>query len=260
MSEPRAWTSPSRLKLFLDCPKRYHFQHVLALPTLPSPHLDLGNNVHAALRDWLLLSPAQRTWDALLAAYRAAWRKNQKAFARKSRDELREWGLRGIAMLRQFMAETPADVAPLALEKWVGADFGGIAVRGRADRIDALPDGTLLVIDYKTGKFPRDVARLKEGDLAAPVYARGASETFAGAPVSRVEHLYLATMERVVFEVDAPWQAHKDVAVAELAGQARAAEAAGAFPARPSGLCRTCDFRPRCPEGKAFLDALPGER
>ncbi len=133
-------------------------------------------------------------------------------------------------------------------------------MRGRADRIDALPDGTLVVIDYKTGKFPPDVARVKETELAAPIYARGAAEAFAGAPVARVELLYLTTMERVVFEVDAAWQAHKDVAVAELAGRLRAAQEAGAWPARPSGLCKWCDFRARCPEGKAFLDALPSDR
>jgi hypothetical protein len=78
--------------------------------------------------------------------------------------------------------------------------------------------------------------------------------------VTRVELLYLATMERVVFEVDEAWQAHKDVAVATLAAQAREAERTGIFEPRPSKGCAWCDFRARCPEGKAFLDALPGDR
>jgi len=258
--ETRPWTSPSRLKLFLDCPRRYDFAHVQKLPTQPSPHMDLGNNVHAALRDWLRMPPAARTWDALLEAYRAAWRTNRPAFLRRSRDELKEWGERGIAMLRAFAAATPPDLEPLAIEKWVGAQYGDIAVRWRVDRVDALPDGSLVVIDYKTGRFPHDVQRAQETDLAAPVYARGAHETFAGAPVARVELLYLATMERVVFTVDDAWQAHKDVAVATLAERVREATTQGVFPAQPSALCKTCDFRARCPEGKAFLDALRGDR
>jgi len=260
MSEPATWTSPARLKTFLDCPKRYHFQHVLELPTLPSPHLDLGNNVHAALRDWMLLAPPARTWDALLELYREAWRKQRPAFERRSRAELRDWGLRGMAMLRRFVAATPPDLEPLATEKWVGAEFGGLSVRGRVDRVDRLPDGTLAVVDYKTGKFPRDVARFRAAELSPPVYARGAAEAFAGIPVSRVELVYLATMERVTFEVDDAWLAHGEALLASRVGRLQEAERAGEFAARPSGLCRTCDFRTRCPEGKAYLDALPGAR
>jgi hypothetical protein len=86
------------------------------------------------------------------------------------------------------------------------------------------------------------------------------SALFAGAPVSEVEHLYLATGERLSIPVDEAWLAHKDVAVADLARRVMAAEAAGGFPATPSKLCAWCDFRSRCPEGQAFLDAPPGGR
>ena len=148
MKDTKPWTSPSRLKTFLDCPRQYEFKHVLKLPTRPSQNLDLGNNVHAALRDWLRMPPPARTWEALLEAYRAAWRINRAAFARRSRDELKEWGERGIAMLRAFAAATPSDLEPLAIEHWVRADYGEIAVGGRVDRVDELPDGSLVVIDY----------------------------------------------------------------------------------------------------------------
>jgi RecB family exonuclease len=260
VSGERPWTSPTRLKTYLDCPKKYEFQNILKLPTLPSPHLDLGNNVHLALRDWMRLAPTGRTWDALLTAYRAAWRANRPAFVNRSRDELKEWGERGIAMLRRFVEATPPDLEPLATEKWVRADYGEITVGGRVDRVDPDGEGGLVVVDYKTGRFPKDVARARESELAAPVYARGAVEAFAGTAVSRVELVYLATMERIVFPVDDAWQAHKDTAVASLTAEALAAERAGRFVARPSRGCKWCDFRARCPEGKAFLDALPGDR
>jgi hypothetical protein len=110
------------------------------VPTAPSPHFDLGANVHAALRDWLRLAPKERTWDALLEFYRAAWRKNRPAFATRTRDELREWGERGKLMLRRFADEVPPDLEPVALEKSVRVDFGDLVVGGRVDRVDALPD------------------------------------------------------------------------------------------------------------------------
>ncbi|MDE2405434.1 MAG: double-strand break repair protein AddB [Sphingomonadales bacterium] len=39
-------------------------------------------------------------------------------------------------------------------ELWGEMDFDGVRVHGRVDRIDRLPDGTLAVIDYKTGGPP----------------------------------------------------------------------------------------------------------
>jgi len=251
----RPWFSPSRLKLYLECPRRYQFQVVQKLPTAPSPHMDLGANVHAALRDWLRLAPKERSWDRLLEFYRAAWRANKPAFDRRSREELQEYGERGKVMLQRFAETVPKDLAPVAIEKNVNADYGELIVGGRVDRVDALEGGALKVVDYKTGKFPKQPARAREEDLAAPVYARGASALFAGAPVVEVEYLYLATGERLSFPVDEAWQAHKDLAVVELARRTAEAEASGEFPATPSRLCAWCDFKARCPEGQAFLDA-----
>lgn len=256
----RPWFSPSRLKLFLECPRRYEFQVIQKLPTAPSPHMDLGSNVHAALRDWLRLLPRERTWDRLLEFYRAAWRTNQPAFAGRSRDELQEYGERGKAMLQHFVEVTPADLAPVAIEKNVHADYGDLVVGGRVDRVDALPGGALKVVDYKTGKYPKYPDRARQEDLAAPVYARGTSALFAGAPVSMVEHHYLASGARLEFPVDEAWLAHKDLVVVGLARRVVLAEAEGTFPATPSRLCAWCDFRTRCPEGQAFLDAPPGDR
>jgi putative RecB family exonuclease len=256
----KPWTSPSRLSTFLQCPRKYDFQHVKKLPTKPSPHLDLGSNVHAALRDWLRLAPAARTWDALLEFYRAAWRQNRPAFATRTRDELRDWGERGKAMLRRFADEVAPDLAPLALEKWVGIDFGDLEVRGKVDRVDPLPDGSLRVVDYKTGRFPRDPARTRADDLAAAVYARGSSTDFVGAPVADVEYLYLDTMERLTFPIDDAWQAQREMAIETLARTALEAEKSGAMPPQPSVLCAWCDFKARCPEGQAFLDDRAGRR
>ncbi|MEO6463141.1 MAG: PD-(D/E)XK nuclease family protein [Candidatus Eisenbacteria bacterium] len=254
----KPWTSPSRLSTFLQCPRKYDFQHLKKLPTRPSPHLDLGSNVHAALRDWLRLPPGKRTWDGLLEFYRAAWRTNRPAFVARSRDELREWGERGIAMLRRFVDEAPPDLLPLAIEKWVGIDFGDVVVRGKVDRVDGLPDGSLRIVDYKTGRFPKDPARTRAEDLAAAVYARGSSTDFVGAPVADVEYLYLDTMERLTFTIDDAWQAQRETAVVTLARSALAAEKSGDLPPVPGVLCAWCDFKARCPEGQAFLDARAG--
>ena len=255
----KPWYSPSRLKLFLECARRYKFQYVDKLPTKPSPHLDLGSNVHSALRDWLRLKPKERNHDNLIEFYRSAWRANMPAFATKTRDELKEWGERGKAMLLRYADALDPALEPIMTERNVHADYGDVVVGGRIDRVDALEDGSLIVVDYKTGKFPGRPQRAKDEDLAAPVYARATSLAFAGAPVTQVQLHYLESGQQLVFEVDEIWQMHKDLAVIEAANAARAAETANEFPARPSVLCGWCDFKGRCPEGKAFLDASPDQ-
>jgi RecB family exonuclease len=222
--------------------------------------MDLGSNVHAALRDWFRLPRAERTWDRMLELYRAAWRTNMPAFRARGRDELREFGERGKAMLRRFVAETPADLEPVAIEKWVGLDFGDLEVKGKVDRVDLLPDGSLRVVDYKTGKFPRDPGQVRTDDLAAAVYAGGASRDFVGAPVGEIEYLYLAGMERLTFPVDEAWRAERERSIGELARTVQAAEAADAFPPTPTKLCAWCDFLRDCPAGQAFLDARGARR
>jgi ATP-dependent helicase/nuclease subunit B len=43
---------------------------------------------------------------------------------------------------------------PIAAEVSGHAEIAGIKLRGKADRIDRLPDGSLAIVDYKTGKAP----------------------------------------------------------------------------------------------------------
>ncbi len=256
----KPYASPSRLKVWRECPKKYAFQVVEKRPTKPSPHLDLGSNVHAALRDWLRLPPNERTFDGLLEFYSAAWRVNRPAFARRSREELREWGERGIAMLRAFADDVEPALEPVAIEKSVKIELDDLVLGGRVDRIDALADGTLRVVDYKTGKFPPDAAKARAEDLAAAVYARGASEAFVGLPVSQVEYLHLATMERLTFDLSDDDVARAIDGAAALARDAHAAEVSKDFPAKPSRLCRWCDFLALCPPGQAVVDGAWARR
>jgi ATP-dependent helicase/nuclease subunit B len=52
--------------------------------------------------------------------------------------------------------------AVIAVERTAEMRIGGVRIYGRADRFDRLPDGTVAVIDYKTGK-PPSVAEVAKG-------------------------------------------------------------------------------------------------
>jgi ATP-dependent helicase/nuclease subunit B len=68
------------------------------------------------------------------------------------------WQPRLIEAIRWIAAEVARDKSEgrmiLAVEREGRADIADVTLMGKADRIDRLPDGTLGIIDYKTGKPP----------------------------------------------------------------------------------------------------------
>lgn len=75
---------------------------------------------------------------------------------------------------------------PIAWEKAGRLDYKGLVLTGKADRIDRLADGTLAIVDYKTGKAPGD-AQVEQGfamqlGTLALLARRGAFEGVAGRP------------------------------------------------------------------------------
>ncbi len=72
-------------------------------------------------------------------------------------------------------------------ELWVGGrdgvDVGGLAIRGRIDRVDSTPDGGLFIIDYKSGSLP-DKRKIGTAEgLQLPLYMLALAGERPGQPV-----------------------------------------------------------------------------
>lgn len=123
-----------------------------------------------------------------------------------------------------------------------------VRLRGKADRIDLLADGTLRVIDYKLGRAPKAARALQ-----LPVYGVCAAQQLRGHlgrewSVGRAG--YLAFREKNAF-VDAGGRGTLEAALAE--GQQRLLQAverieAGEFPPSPdeAWTCNRCGFPHVC--------------
>ncbi|HYN45170.1 MAG TPA: PD-(D/E)XK nuclease family protein, partial [Allosphingosinicella sp.] len=59
---------------------------------------------------------------------------------------------------REVEANRAEGRRPLAAEARGKCEIAGVTLSGVADRIDRLPDGTLAIVDYKTGKAPSSTA------------------------------------------------------------------------------------------------------
>ena len=113
------------------------------------------------------------------------------------------WRPRLIAALAWIDGEMTSLVAGgqtvLATEVWGSMMTDGVRIHGRADRIDRQPDGTLAIVDYKTGQPPS--ARMVEKGFALQlgliglIARAGGFDKVAGEP-TRFEYWSLSKSKR----------------------------------------------------------------
>ncbi|MGB3796651.1 MAG: PD-(D/E)XK nuclease family protein, partial [Alteraurantiacibacter sp.] len=132
-------------------PYQYYASKLLRLNDLD--HLDAaptpawqGELAHKILEDWhegkgTLEELAEQNLGAMSAhpLMRALWRPRLMA---------------ALKWVEQEIRENP-DRIPAAIEQWGEMNVRGVRIFGKADRIDTLADGTLAIVDYKTGSPPR---------------------------------------------------------------------------------------------------------
>jgi putative RecB family exonuclease len=126
------------------------------------------------------------------------------------------------------MLETPieAEITP------------GLILRGRVDRVDKEPDGSLHIIDYKTGVLPENIDWTQ---LELHSLALSRSTTYS---VSRVSYLYLLPGTLESRQLDGK---SLDKTTWELLRIAKEIRAEKSYPPNPGPACAGCDFAPICP-------------
>src|SRR5882672_9805659 len=169
------------------------------------------------------------------------------------------WELKRAELLESLAAviESDQEALPIELERrfgfedsesWPALRIGDVHVRGIVDRIDRLPDGTLLVLDYKSGRVASLAPRLKPEAVLAPEFqlALYAELLRQREPSARVDAAYLslrdAQLTRTLREngVD-PDALPLAQGIRERVGRMRA----GRFEVRPI-TCDYCDLKPVC--------------
>src|SRR5665648_307472 len=213
--------SPSKLLIWLDCPRRYRMQYL----DRPKPatrsqraHTLVGVATHNALRDFWELTPAERTPKAVERLVRRSW--IDVVF--RDPDLSADWRLRTTRRVTAYLRGVDRGRQPLGLERTVSLRTETLAVTGRLDRLDDR-DGELVVVDYKTGR-----ARLTDDDsrtsLPLALYAVAVAGMFR-RPCERVELHHLPTGEVLAFE-HTPETLQRKIAEAEsIASDLRRADA-----------------------------------
>lgn len=243
--------SPSKISKFVSCPLAFRYSYIDHLPEPATAAQLRGTLVHRALQLLYANSaPDDRTPGLALETLEVASsemaetddmlglgldEKATAAFLREAR----------ILVGHYFEIENPTSIEPIGIELDLRAMLGDVELRGIIDRLDRLPNGDIVVTDYKTGRSPRpDMSRSRL--LGVQFYAYLCQEAFGLRP-SEVRLLYLKDQVVIVESpTDQTMRGLKHRALAVWAAIERACETED-FRPNPTALCKFCAFKDRCP-------------
>lgn len=259
--------SPSRAGDFMTCPLLFRFRTIDRLPQAPSPAATRGTVVHAVLERLFDLPAAQRTVAAAESLLRPEWDRLVEAepeVAALFDDDaaLATWLDSARALLEAYFSlEDPRRLEPARREEHVQVVLpSGLRLRGIVDRVDVAPSGAVRVVDYKTGRSPREAFEGK-ALFQMKFYALVLWRTTGVVP-TLLQLMYLGNREVLRYAPDEEdLLATQRKLLALWSAIERAVEARD-FPPNPSKLCSWCDHQALCPSFGGtvppFPDVVPG--
>ena len=222
--------SPTAIATYGVCPRRYYYRHVIRAPGRTSADAMVGIALHAALE--ALHRPGGDASSASVALS-AQWNPDlfgDSAAASAARSE-------ADARLSDYLFAW-REARPVLLEALLKAEWDGVSMTGVVDRVDVEEDGSLTLIDYKSGHEAITPEILRQ--LA--IYRALVGDRLGRVP-DRVAIHHLPTNRRVAVErAPSEW----DAILQEALAQARAIAADEDFVPRVGAWCDRCDYASRC--------------
>jgi putative RecB family exonuclease len=259
--------SPSRAGDFMTCPLLFRFRTIDRLPQAPSAAATRGTVVHAVLERLFDLPAAERTVEAAARLLEPEWdrlRESEPDVASLFADEgaLREWlGSARELLEAYFTLEDPRRLEPASREEHVQVVLpGGLRLRGIVDRVDVAPTGAVRVVDYKTGRAPREAFEGK-ALFQMKFYALVLWRTTGVVP-TLLQLMYLGDREVLRYAPDEADLVATERKLLALWAAIERATQAREFRPSPSRLCDWCEHQALCPSfggtPPPFPEVVPG--
>lgn len=264
IKELPSYFSFSQLAAYETCPLQYKFAYILNVPTPPDKQVFIyGSLVHNVLYEFLLplaegdnrlqtslfrekkLDEKLLSEERLLSIYKDSWQADGYD-SKKDREAYYQRGLDEIKAFRKNLLELGLPRI-LFLEKKFSFKFGGEVIKGAIDRVDRLPDGTLEVIDYKTGESKKTKSELKFKNRAQLILYKLFLEDYLKIKVSKLSFYYLKDNIKLTLEPD---EKEIEKAKAHFLEQMENIKTLN-FPPKPEERnCHNCDFSSICESKK----------
>lgn len=261
--------SPTKLGMFSQCPKSYHFSYLDPIYSKMKNELKkypdniwsfytLGKAVHNAITLFYYSPPKERTEQQLKENLKETWRSEVKW---NKKPPLGEWGGfetieeeresygQALSILKNFLriAEIDPQIEYLPTKDFKRSidDYHDLinplsesfSISGKFDLVVKNPEGYLEIIDFKTGKKNDNYFQLKFYKLLAEIKFK--------KQVSKASFYFLRSGDIEEFDLDKQGTGEIKDEVIEKINQILLAKE---FEPRPSRLCKFCLFKTFCPE------------
>lgn len=144
------------MSTYLLCPRKYRYTYIDKLYKKQRRGVNVnfifGNVIHLTCKNFYNLRSEERTAENVSKVFREEWKRSGiRPFFNTLEDE-RELGKKGLAMLDNFYSIFGKKM-PYQTEAYMEHTEKDYKLFGRVDRVDLLQDGSLEIIDYKTGTY-----------------------------------------------------------------------------------------------------------
>jgi putative RecB family exonuclease len=242
--------SPSRLSDFQTCPRRYQYASIERIPQPASYATAKGRFAHYVFEQLFKLEPADRTienarefiapavLEILTDDVRADIGMDDEMLAKLVAET------EGI-LVTYFRMEDPTSISSEGVELRLGATVNGAPLFGILDRLDRDADGTLAIVDYKTGGLPNrnyDSKTFANAELYAAL-----CEASLGEKPKKIRLMYVAKGETIERDVTDIVVKARSNSASNAWGRITQYYDDGDFPATPSiNACRFCSYKDLC--------------
>ncbi len=176
--------SPTKINTFLECAVKYRYTYIDKVGRYymhARPGFSFGSTLHQVLQQFHERGGAL-TADEMAAGLEEKWIGAGYESAQEERDH-QEAALEIVSAYHAAHQERAAlQAVTIATEKTISCDMGRFKLTGRVDRVDRYPDGTLDVVDYKSGRLEVAVEEVA-GSLAMCCYQLIMRSLYPDAPI-----------------------------------------------------------------------------
>lgn len=182
---PKPIFSPTKISVYLTCRVKYHWAYHTPYGKWlrrANPAFAFGSNLHRVLEYFHNAGGAERvSAEEFHQALEQLW--SSAGFETDEQSEaFKQTGLELAQQYYQQQLEQPSQAVVLFTERMLRRDMGRYILTGRIDRVDEHPDGTLEIIDYKSGRTDVDEDQVRN-EFALYCYALLVQEYYPDRPL-----------------------------------------------------------------------------
>lgn len=247
--------SPTKIMTWLACDFKYNWTYLDARGrwfAKSKSYFSFGTSLHSVLQRFHdEKDVAVTTTDEALQALETSW----VAAGYASADEMADAHAKGKDILTEYVAREVSREKvskTLCVERSLSMEFPRFRMLGRIDRIEEYPDGTLEIVDYKSGRETVEAEQVKF-DIAMGIYQLLVRDQWPDRKVTatiialRSGHFATASLdddEIQLFRQD----------IETLGNQIIDTDFSLRHPV-PKSLCPSCDFLQLCQHDERFAEA-----